>query len=518
LGVGISSDTSQGINFCFRNNSSAGQSGPYTAFLDDFREWGPSQNFAWENQVWYWMRLRQEPNAASEGGVKDVFAKMWRADGTVPEPAGWQLTWDYTPARSTRTGYAGILASSENGVAEFEVDYILIKAAGLPNILVAPSAVLQNPVTITNQPQDQTVMELMPVEFRVGASGIPRPTYQWFRDESPLPSATNASYSLTRSALSETGARFQVVASNVISNITHSVTSRVATLTVLADRTPPVLLDAWSLGLNQVQLVFSERLAPGPATNLAHYALAGPEGNVTILQATLDTTQTNVLLQVGALIENAPYTLTVDNLTDQAAAVNLIAAHSQIGFWAKNYLRCDIGGAAQPTLVRPITNGYAITAGGRDIGGTADQFHFSYQPRAGDFDVRVRLKALSATDPWSKAGLMARQSTNADSRFVGVLATPGLGGTFFVSRTSPGNEAVPAGHFPINYPYTWLRLQRTGNLFSGSAGLDGEHWALLGSVSLALADPVYVGMAVASHDASYGDACGRSGPALGTPG
>ena len=193
VGVGVDPISSQGINYHFRNVNSEGQTGKHVAFLDDARAWGPGQNFVWQTNVWYWMRLRQEPDAAAQGGANDVFAKIWLADGSVAEPADWQLVWDYTPGRTTRTGYAGVTASSSSGIAEFDVDYILIKAAGLPSIFVAPGAFVQIPVTITNQPQSQTVAELSPVTFNVGASGSPAPTYQWYRGSIPISGAVNSS-------------------------------------------------------------------------------------------------------------------------------------------------------------------------------------------------------------------------------------------------------------------------------------------------------------------------------------
>src|SRR6185369_10910875 len=120
-------------------------------------------------------RLRHEPNAASQGGMNDVFGKIWLADGTQAEPANWQTSYDYIPARTARTGFAGIGATSSSGTAEFDVDYILIKASGLPGILVAPAAfpLTQTPVTITNQPQSQTVLQCRPAVFTVGSSGTP---------------------------------------------------------------------------------------------------------------------------------------------------------------------------------------------------------------------------------------------------------------------------------------------------------------------------------------------------------
>jgi regulation of enolase protein 1 (concanavalin A-like superfamily) len=142
-----------------------------------------------------------------------------------------------------------------------------------------------------------------------------------------------------------------------------------------------------------------------------------------------------------------------------------------------------------------------MTAGGRDIGGAADQFHFSSQQRSGDFDMRVRIEGLSLSDAWAKAGLMARETLAPESRLVAALATPSVGGAFFLARTSTGGEATPSGFFPVNYPDTWLRLQRAGNLFTGYASFDGELWTRLGAVVVGLSNSLYFGMAVASHDA-----------------
>src|SRR6185503_13687222 len=167
--------------------------------------------------------------------------------------------WGYgTP----RTGFAGIVASSGGGPADFDVDYILIKASGLPSITVTPSAFVQIPVAITNQPQSQTVFEGAPVTFSVGASGLPRPTYQWYRGTSPISLATDSSYTIPVTSLSDSNANFRVVAQNVVSNTTYSATSSVATLTVQADTVAPTLWLAQAVGLSQVQVIFSERVTP----------------------------------------------------------------------------------------------------------------------------------------------------------------------------------------------------------------------------------------------------------------
>ncbi len=238
VGVGIDPSSTRGLNYLFRENTSDGQTALHLAFLNDMLAWGPVQNFVWQTNTWYWLRLRQDPNAAALGGVNDVFGKIWLGDSTQAEPATWQLAWDYTPGQAERTGFAGITASS-GGAFQFEVDYILIKASGLPTILVAPNACIQTPAAITNQPQSQTVMELFPASFSVGASGNPAPSYQWFRGGSAMGGATNATYTLTSAACTDNGASFQVVVQNAVSNVTCASTSGVATLTVIADTNPP---------------------------------------------------------------------------------------------------------------------------------------------------------------------------------------------------------------------------------------------------------------------------------------
>src|SRR6185436_19769507 len=185
--------TSQGINFFFRDEGALAR---HVEFLDDIRAWGTEFAFAWQNDTWYWLRLRHEPNAASQGGVNDVFGKVWPADGSQAEPSAWQATYDYIPGRTARVGFAGIAATSLGGPAEFDVDYILIKASGLPSVVVAPNTFIGTPVAITNQPQSQTVIEGGSVTFSVGANGSPQPTFQWYKDNTLIPAATNASYTI----------------------------------------------------------------------------------------------------------------------------------------------------------------------------------------------------------------------------------------------------------------------------------------------------------------------------------
>ena len=137
IGLGIGTD-SQGMNFLFRDYTNEAPVRHFQ-FRDDGRAWGPtSLTSAWTNNTWYWLRLRQDPRM---DGSNTVFGKAWPADWVTPEPAGWQLTWaDSALPTPHRTGYAGLTASSNDGLAQYEVSYFLLKAAGLPSIQVSAAA------------------------------------------------------------------------------------------------------------------------------------------------------------------------------------------------------------------------------------------------------------------------------------------------------------------------------------------------------------------------------------------
>ncbi len=360
----------------------------------------------------------------------------------------------------------------------------------------------QTPPVILTQPANLTVTELAPATFTAGLGGNPFPTVQWYQYGTPLAGATNLTYTIPATPLAYSGSTFRFVASNLASNVHYSVTSSVVTLTVTADHTPPLLLGAQSLGLNQIQVQFSKRVTAATATNLANYTLTGTNGAVTLVRGSLDASQSNALITVSSLIDGAPYTVTVNRVADQTAAANLIGTNSQATFVASAFIPFAVGSPAPGSGQARVPGGLNVTGGGADIGGTADQFQFGYQLLSGDFDLSVGLTGLSLADVWAKAGLMARESLAAGARFTATLATPVMNGCFFSYRPTTNGPSATAGTFPDNYPNTFLRLKRTGNTFTGFAGYDGQTWQQLGTTNLPMGSAIYVGLAVSSHNSA----------------
>ena len=143
------------------------------------------------------------------------------------------------------------------------------------------------------------------------------------------------------------------------------------------------------------------------------------------------------------------------------------------------------------------TSGFTITASGADIWGTADEFHYLYFSLTGDMELIAEVTGIQFTDGWAKAGLMARETLDANSRNIMVFAIPqSYSGFQWRAVTGGSSDYTPGG--TINFP-SWLRFVRSGNTFSGYQSADGNNWTLIGSTTVALPSTLWVGLAVTSH-------------------
>ena len=344
------------------------------------------------------------------------------------------------------------------------------------------------------QPAACTVMEQGTATFSVLVTNPGPVSYSWLMNGTNLPGSNALLSLLSLSNVTVAGYDGQSF-SCVVSNPAGVVTSAVALLTVIPDTNPPTLLAAANVTGSNLLVTFSETVEQASATDPLNYSF---DAGVTTLAAQMYDAQT-VLLTVSPLTIGQTYTLTVNNIKDFATTPNIIASNSQLTFTALALAFTEVGNPPLPSSLTSLPDGIDIVASGGGIGGTSDQFRFDYQMMFGDFDVQVQVASLAFSDAWAKAGLMVRDTLKPNSRFAAVLASPGLAGAFFESRVLPRNGTTTMmGSFPVNYPNTWLRLQRTTNLFTGFASWDGQNWIKLGSATLDLTNCL-LGFAVASH-------------------
>jgi PKD repeat protein len=137
-------------------------------------------------------------------------------------------------------------------------------------------------------------------------------------------------------------------------------------------------------------------------------------------------------------------------------------------------------------------------AGFGDIWGTADRFHYTFQPMTGDGQITARIHTVDAANAWAKAGLMIRGGTSTTAAHASLWATPGHGRTL-QARQEPAGETGSFGHVGGGAP-SWLRLVRQGNAVRAYVSASGEDWSQIGSVTLEIEETVLVGMAVTATD------------------
>jgi len=171
------------------------------------------------------------------------------------------------------------------------------QGAGSSDIMFGMKLVTISPqsLTITNQPDSQTVSAGDPVTFTVGVSGGPA-VYRWQKDGVNLTS-TSDTLVIANAQLANAG-NYRVIITNTI----NSVTSAVAVLTVTSDTDGPkvteVIVDN-GFGSNSVNIKFDESLTTATARNTNNYRL------VPVSNTNISIRVTNILYSsaLGALLQ-----------------------------------------------------------------------------------------------------------------------------------------------------------------------------------------------------------------------
>lgn len=195
---------------------------------------------------------------------------------------------------------------------------------------------------------------------------------------------------------------------------------------------------------------------------------------------------------------NTPYyyvvTATKDGNTsaDSGYAVGLVPTAST---WQSQ----DIGSVGVVGSHAESTSYHVVKGSGADIWGTSDQFHYVYKPLAGNGSIIARVESMQNTDGWAKAGVMIRESLDTNSKYAIAFMSPANGTALQQRATTGGNATGVSNITGINAPY-WLKLTRSGASITAFQSADGIAWSNLGTTSITMANDVYIGLAVGSHN------------------
>jgi regulation of enolase protein 1 (concanavalin A-like superfamily) len=176
-----------------------------------------------------------------------------------------------------------------------------------------------------------------------------------------------------------------------------------------------------------------------------------------------------------------------------------------------------------PTLFLEAADGtITMSAAGKDIWDTADEFTFAYKSLSGNGSVVVRVDSLQNTDPWAKAGVMIRNSLDpgAKNAMAYVTANSRVGWQFreIIAGTSDSTRSEPD---EITLPH-WVRLTRTGNVIKAEHSSDGTNWQPMVEAAnpgeptereIPMNSTVYIGLALTSHSEGVVNTAELSGAA-----
>ena len=175
-------------------------------------------------------------------------------------------------------------------------------------------------------------------------------------------------------------------------------------------------------------------------------------------------------------------------------AVTCASAQSLPTGWGTS----DIGAVgATGSAAAPTAGDLVVKGAGADIWGSADAFRFAYTQLTGDGSIVAQVAAVDAINGWTKAGIMMRETLAAGSRHVMMTASPAKGHAY-QRRLAAGGTSVHlsggTGAAPVGF-----KLTRAGHTFRSYRSTNGSTWTQVGSDTIAMADTIYVGVAVSSH-------------------
>jgi regulation of enolase protein 1 (concanavalin A-like superfamily) len=147
-----------------------------------------------------------------------------------------------------------------------------------------------------------------------------------------------------------------------------------------------------------------------------------------------------------------------------------------------------------------------MSAEGADIYGETDEFRYAYKTLSGNGSITVRVDSIENANVWSKAGIMIRDSLDANSVHVTtVLAASGT--AELESRSEKGGTTATTDVTDFGNP-CWLRITRTGDDFTAELSKDGLEWRSFvedanepSTVTVEMGNTVNIGLAVTSHEA-----------------
>ena len=193
-----------------------------------------------------------------------------------------------------------------------------------------------------------------------------------------------------------------------------------------------------------------------------------------------------LVYDIGSILDSSTVSVTVTDPPPPPPPPALLAPWQTVDIGS-----VDASGSASQS------NGVFAVAGAGNIGRTADNFRFVYQPLSGDGEISIQITSTESTGTPGRSGVMIRETLADNSRnaFMGISSADSFRWQRRL-RTGGNTSPTPAGSGKL--PAVWVRLVRSADLLTGYKSADGVSWTQVNSMTITMATNIYVGLAVSS--------------------
>ncbi|MEO5685451.1 MAG: biopolymer transporter TolR [Chitinophagaceae bacterium] len=182
-------------------------------------------------------------------------------------------------------------------------------------------------------------------------------------------------------------------------------------------------------------------------------------------------------------------------------AITGLALHAQttaaIGLFDDH---ADVGNPVKKgnVVYKPTTQEYLMEGAGSNMWKGIDQFHFLWKKIKGDFIISASIKFIgNGVEGHRKIGIIARDKLTTGSRYADACVHGGQPLNISLQYRLVDDDTTGQVLVPSTHP-TDILFQRSGNVFTFSAAVYGEHYKTV-TKEMPLNEEVYAGLFICSH-------------------
>src|SRR5882757_4448000 len=330
----------------------------------------------------------------------------------------------------------------------------------------------------------------------LSASGVPSGVMATFN---PTSTASSSTLTLTASSTAALGT-FSITVTGVSGGLSH-----VTAVSLTVALPPNFVLSAAPNSLKIVQGTTGTSAITVTAQNgfngsVSLSAAGLPSGVTASFNPTSTTSSSTLTLTASSTATTGTVTVTVTGVSGSLTKTTTISLTVQSvptlpAVWSDG----DIGAVGVAGSANYANGTFTVAGAGQGTFFTgSDGFHYVYQSLTGDGTMVARVVSLQGSA--AQAGIMMRETLNPGANHVYVFDYSSS--IYMTERTSTGASSSYQSLGSGALPY-WVKLARSGNVFTMYSSADGVNWLPLGtSQTVSMAPNVYVGLAVSSRTTS----------------